>query len=402
MNKKWIRLMIARNLRRKSISTLCLFIMTVVLTFAVYGGFILTASLRNGMNSLSERLGADLIIVPAGDDAAEQAMLLSGSRSFFYMKKGIGTQTAKVSGVNQTAEQFYLTSMSASCCSGQVQIIGFDPKTDFIIQPWISAQHAEMKKTDEIIAGSNVVLDKNNTIRIFGRNYRVTAQLAKTATGLDDSVYVTMDAIPQMIKDAEKKGFHFLNTQKQSNAVSTVFVKLSEDADRSAAESAIRKICGSEADIVESSELTGQTADHLCLMTFGIKTLMVILWGCEMVTVSAVMVFYMNRRKEEFATLRMMGVRERDLYYMVGGENLILFMSAAALGMLLAAAVFLPFGTYIGMKLQMPFLGLSLSQLIAGGAAAVLTGTATGELISVVAVRAILKKEIYRVLQEEN
>ena len=153
---------------------------------------------------------------------------------------------------------------------------------------------------------------------------------------------------------------------------------------------------------MESSELTGQTADHLCLMTFGIKTLMVILWGCEMVTVSAVMVFYMNRRKEEFATLRMMGVRERDLYYMVGGENLILFMSAAALGMLLAAAVFLPFGTYIGMKLQMPFLGLSLSQLIAGGAAAVLTGTATGELISVVAVRAILKKEIYRVLQEEN
>jgi energy-converting hydrogenase Eha subunit E len=54
------------------------------------------------------------------------------------------------------------------------------------------------------------------------------------------------------------------------------------------------------------------------------------------------------------------------------------------------------------MKLQMPFLGLSLSQLIAGGAAAVLTGTATGELISVVAVRTILKKEIYRVLQEEN
>ena len=42
-----------------------------------------------------------------------------------------------LSGVEVATPQYYLTTLSASCCDQKVSIIGFDTESDFVIQPWI-------------------------------------------------------------------------------------------------------------------------------------------------------------------------------------------------------------------------------------------------------------------------
>ena len=53
-----------RNLVRKPGRTWALILLTAFLSLSVFGGSMVVASLRSGLNSLEARLGADVIVLP--------------------------------------------------------------------------------------------------------------------------------------------------------------------------------------------------------------------------------------------------------------------------------------------------------------------------------------------------
>jgi putative ABC transport system permease protein len=95
------------------------------------------------------------MIVPEGYESQAEGVLLNGEPSYFYMDKAVEDTIGEVQGVAAVTSQFYLTSLSESCCDFAIQIIGFDPQTDFIVQNW-----AEKNKTGTnqtlFYAGSNI------------------------------------------------------------------------------------------------------------------------------------------------------------------------------------------------------------------------------------------------------
>ena len=76
-----------KNLLRKPGRTAALVILTALLALSVFGGSVVVGSLRQGLNSLESRLGADIIVVPssAQSKASFQNMLLQGTIGAFYM-----------------------------------------------------------------------------------------------------------------------------------------------------------------------------------------------------------------------------------------------------------------------------------------------------------------------------
>ena len=54
-----------KNLKRKPGRTIALVLLTAFLALAVFGGSVVVLSLRNGLQSLEARLGADIILVPS-------------------------------------------------------------------------------------------------------------------------------------------------------------------------------------------------------------------------------------------------------------------------------------------------------------------------------------------------
>ena len=72
------------NIKRKPFRTASLIILTAVLAFSLFAGSFLVKSLKGGMVSLSNRLGADIIVVPQGYDSKIESALLRGEPNSFY------------------------------------------------------------------------------------------------------------------------------------------------------------------------------------------------------------------------------------------------------------------------------------------------------------------------------
>ena len=72
------------NLRSNPFRTVCLVMVVAVLSFTMYGGAILSQSLKNWLYSLKNRLGADLAVVPLEHESQYEGIILSGEPSRFY------------------------------------------------------------------------------------------------------------------------------------------------------------------------------------------------------------------------------------------------------------------------------------------------------------------------------
>ena len=106
-------------------------------SYALFVGSVLKGSLNNGMTRMQERMGADLMIVPESSEVKARNILLTGEPEFFYMDISVAQALLDIEGVECATSQFYFTSLSSDCCSTRVQLIAYDPDTDFVIDPWI-------------------------------------------------------------------------------------------------------------------------------------------------------------------------------------------------------------------------------------------------------------------------
>ena len=121
------------NLKRKPFRTAALVIVVMMLTLAFFGGSLLSMNLRNGLRSMQERMGADLMVVPQDTGAKAEALLTNGGSNTFYFTNDIENLVSKADGISRVTAQTYISSLAAACCDEKVQIIGFNPATDFVI-----------------------------------------------------------------------------------------------------------------------------------------------------------------------------------------------------------------------------------------------------------------------------
>ncbi|MDR1021531.1 MAG: hypothetical protein LBL73_12280 [Synergistaceae bacterium] len=71
------------NIRHRRFRSACIVSLIAVTTFLITGGTLLGFSLRNGVEGIDSRLGADAMIVPMSAGDSFEGALLSGSPSIF-------------------------------------------------------------------------------------------------------------------------------------------------------------------------------------------------------------------------------------------------------------------------------------------------------------------------------
>ena len=76
------------NIKRQPVRTFFLGLLIFVLAFVLFSGTFLMKSLNDGLSSLSDRLGADIIVVPQGYDGKIEGALLRGEPNTFYFDIG--------------------------------------------------------------------------------------------------------------------------------------------------------------------------------------------------------------------------------------------------------------------------------------------------------------------------
>ncbi|MBR6038429.1 MAG: ABC transporter permease [Candidatus Methanomethylophilaceae archaeon] len=374
-------------------------LIVLAIAFVLLTGTIVVDSLKAGETNVEKRLGADLMAVPAGSGYAEESILVNGAASSFYMPAGIESEIGAVTGVERTSSQFYMTSISdADCCEFLVQLIGYDPETDFTVTPWISESYSSEVGIDQLVVGSNIQV-KDGSIRLFDHMFEVVAKLAESGTGMDNSVFMTKDTIRHMAEYASELGF--IIGGDVDSEVSVVLVDVDQDYSASQVSRRIQSVgSGSEVDVVASTDVVSRITAQMGSLTGYVEVLESVVVGISAVILAALFVTAVGSRKGEFAVLRMIGATRRHVVSMAVYESATMSALGALAGVVLALATILPFSGMIGDALGMPYSTPSLSSLIPGALSAFTIAFAIGPLVSLAAACSMSRKEAYTLLRE--
>lgn len=341
------------NIRKKPYRTTALTILVALASGVLFGTLLLTASIKGGLSGIKNRIGADLMIVPEGYEAQAESVLLSGEPNYFYMDKSIEETVRGIQGVGEVSSQFYLTSLSESCCDFPIQIIGFDPETDFIVKSWASKKVKGSDDDELILAGSSITTEKDS-VRFFEHTHKVSARLAKSGTGMDNAIYTDISNLEQIFEDAKAKGFGFISDGNAKSKTSVIFVKLSQGVKPDSAAARIKGAV-SGIQVIQSDKFVSGLMDSISSFLTFLHAVSVIVVLITVLTLSIVFNLSINERLREFSILRVLGADFKKLRSIVFAEAGLIGSLGAVLGIFLSALILLPFNVLISEKLNMPF-----------------------------------------------
>lgn len=354
------------NLKRKPLRTAALLVAAACLSAIFFGGSLISMNLAQGLNSMRARMGADIMVIPNGTHTKAEALLTNGGSSTFYFTNNIEDLVRRSPGVQKASAQTYISSLSAGCCAEKLQIIGFDPDSDFVIGPWIYSQHKKTLHKGEMIAGANVLVSYKNTVRLFGHQWPVVAQLAKTGTSIDNSVFVRRESVPQVVEYSTKVHHTAIPKEYAEKAISAVLVKVRKGYSAKQVAQNIKKTTGlSSIGIVFPGGITATTQANLGVFTRSLTFIIAACWIVGLLVLIVVFATSLNERKKEFASLRILGFTRKMLLGVATRESAILGFAGGVIGVASASLIIFPYSSLISSQLQLPYLEVTALPVIA-------------------------------------
>ena len=391
-----------KNLIRKPGRTAALALLTAFLALAVFGGSVVVLSLRQGLNSLEARLGADIILVPseAQSKVSFQNMFLQGTTGAFYMDASALEKALEVEGVEKAAPQTFLASLKADCCSIKIQVIGIDPEKDFTVQPWIERSLTRALGDMDVAVGCKVEAGVGEIIRIYEQRCKVVARLEATGTGLDTAVYCSMNTMHQLLKAAEEKSVSH-KMASGDDVISAVYIKVKDGYDIDAVNSRLNSRVRKATAVRTRSMITG-VSDSLAGVSRTVTILIVAVWALAFVILLLAFAMIIRERSREFAVLRLLGASRGMLSRTVLLESALCGLLGGMTGVGLSALLLFPFAQLIESALQLPYLMPDMMNIVWLGLGTVLLSVIVAALSSVIAAYRLSRVDPGSALREGN
>jgi putative ABC transport system permease protein len=392
-----------KNLKHRTFRTICLITLVTILSFMLFGGSILVKSLKYGLDSTAKRMGADIMVVPKGYADSLKGALLSGKPCGYYLDKDWLEKIAQVEGVNRVSSQLFLASLSESeCCDEVVQLIGFDQSTDFVIQPWLSKQLKGTLQDGEIVIGNNLEKKLGDHIKFYGQDFTVAGKLEKTGMGFDGSVFMTYNTAYKLLETPNAKPY--FSNSISSNVVSNIMLELKEGYSAEQVKQNILDQYGNDKkiEIVVSANIISGISNNINVFVGYISILSFLIWILVISILMIVFTITVNERKKEFGILRVLGATRKKLVSIVLTEAIIISFLGSVLGIILVSFIIFPFSTYIGTRLQIPYLQPQLGTIILTLVTSFIISFITGPMICAYSAFKIGKMEAYVAIKENE
>ncbi len=402
MNKTDFNLII-ENYLRNPFRSFGLSLLIALLASVLLVGGLLSLSLSKGLNRLSSRLGADVIVIPQGSEINDQSVLLQGDSKYAYLPQGSLEFIRSLSGVEMATPQYYLTTLSASCCDQKVSIIGFDTESDFVIQPWIREVLTDKLPKGSIVVGSEIRTGEKKTLKIFDREFPVAAALEPIGNKLDQAIFVDETTLADIRGAAEAKGIVFLKDEKSLNgeiaAYSSVLVKLKQGADVERLSREIHSRYDGVQFRTRKDLFSGLQKSARFLQTI---VWIIVVFFLIMATAAIVISFSLStrERRHEYALLRIVGITQKRLRNLVLDEALLVSAVGTYLGLLFASVVFFTFKIWIGEHVGVPFIVPAAAEIAAVYAVVILLLHSVGPVAVFGVANKVSQVDAYAALRE--
>ena len=390
-----------KNILRRPVRSSALIVLAAFLSFSVFAGTMITGSLNRGFSSLEQRLGADIMVVPyeATTRMDLSNIVLQGNTGYFYMNESILDRISEMEGVSQISAQFFLASTSSGCCSLPVQIIGYDPDTDFTITPWIKKSYGKPIGYLDVVVGNDLNAFVGDELSFYGVKVRVAAKLDKTGKTYDTAVFTNRETIVALIESSIQKKMNAFANIDPDQVVSCILINVADDY---VVEEVLNdiNIHVKKVKAIQTKNMISGISDSLSAVSEITGGLMLAVWALSLIIMMVAFFMMANERKREFAIMRVLGASRKKLSKIVMKEGLLLALSGSVLGTVTGLIVILPFNGLIESKLALPFLLPNALKIIGNAVLSITAASAAGAATSTLAAYRISRIETGPILRE--
>lgn len=394
MNNNQYALQVIRHSKFRSATV---FLLVFVTTVCIFGTALFTQNLRSGADRIYGNTGTDLYIVPQEYLENTKDLLFKGKACTIPFKTDVYDTIAGVEGVETVSRQLYLETLNLGCCdAGGLQIVAYDPQTDFAIRKW--TDKAQNLKATEILAGSAACFSVGESVDLFGRSFTVSDILDETGMGYDQSLFLTYEAADDITSAAE---YSYMFGEK-TGLVSMLLIQQKEGSEIVDVTNAVhRALNGSGLSVYAISDLTAGMKSNIRMLTATVRIMNVFAVTIAAVSLFAMVTLTFHQRRKTAGSLLSVGCTKARILALFATEYLWIFASAAVSGILLVCIVLLPLHNVIKTALELPYKLIS-----AGGAAAITAKTLLTDLAMLAAALSFTFIKIMQIepamLTEEN
>ncbi|MDR3335539.1 MAG: ABC transporter permease [Treponema sp.] len=367
-----------QNLTRKPFRAFCLITLVALFSLVLSGGSFLALSLMKGSKSLSDRLGADALLVPHGYEHKVEGALLRGEPNGFYFDGEVAQKLLGTAGVARASPQLFIATLDSSHCAFPVQMIGYDPDSDFVIAPWLMGTIQGGLVNGEVVIGSSIDAMVGDALVFFNTKYKVRGQLERTGMGFDTSVFLNMETAHSALK--EYMYYSGAEVPDAEHAVSVITADI--DAGYPVAEFArtIRdRFRKEQVGVVLTKTMFGSVAKGLHVFLVIIAILAGIWWLLSIGVLTIMFTVMLHERKRELGIYRALGATRKKLVFIILSESSIISLAGTCIGIILLVLLGFPFVPLIEHTIAMPYLqpspGMAVAILFLSGSLSFLTGT---------------------------
>lgn len=360
--------------------TLILLILTFAQAVCVFAGFEMLQGMRQELLRSEARLGADLLVYPSAavysKGLSTGKLLMQGTPVEVYKDRSMLSRMDSCDDISEMSYQIYISDTLAS--GDDIWIVGFEPETDFVLSPWVEDSESLSMQKGSVAVGSKVTIADNNTVTLYGKEWPVAAHLMETGSILDESVFVSMETLGELIQASNDAGMDEYKGIHPETDFSVALVKVT---DRNRVESVtdwiniyVRKVTA-----VRSEETLTQAASGIRGTTRTMAVIAVLAWLILLFALGITQSMLMKERIKEIFVWHTIGASRSMVNRVMLTEALMIHLTGGLAGVLITWVVFALFGNHMisgftfsaGFGLLAAFVSIAVT-LAAGLAAAYL------------------------------
>ena len=189
----------AQNIGRRRLRALLLGLAVMLAVGVAFASFTGGWALRGGVVTSFSRMGADIVVVPIGTLVNITSTLLTVQPTDQELDIGLADRLRAIPSVGLVAPQRIVR---AQVEGRTINLIAFDPTSDFTVQPWLPASQRLALTTGGALVGERVTGSKpGDSLTICGQPLRVEARLGRTGVGpFDESYFVSFATLDGLIE----------------------------------------------------------------------------------------------------------------------------------------------------------------------------------------------------------
>jgi hypothetical protein len=194
-----VGLIIWRSLLHRKLPNIALIVSIAVGVAIMFSVAVIYHGAADGMELFRQRMGADIVVVHGGVTVEPNLLLFGGAAVNTYMPANVLASVRDVPGVSRATPQFFTHTLAgASCCDigTETRLIGYDPKSDWIVGPWLKTDNPQIPPGGVIVGAK--VDTVGDTMTIMGKPFAVTAVAAESGSSLDYSLLINIDEARQL------------------------------------------------------------------------------------------------------------------------------------------------------------------------------------------------------------